>query len=403
MAIGICLYLIWDLSGRLKKSQQTEEECRSQYNQLQLSYQEKKTQTALLEKQIQQDKEKLETLKGTMKMEFENLSQKIFSEKTSQFKQESKEQLEHLLNPLKERIKDFQEKSEKQYGEGSKEIFSLKNEIESLIKANQQTNQEAQNLTEALKGNVKTQGTWGESILNRVLEASGLREGEEYLTQGKGMNLKSESGSILKPDVVVRLPQSRHLIIDAKVSLTHYERLIHSTDSQEQEQLLKSFTTSIRKHISELSLKQYQNALNLKSLDFVFLFFPIESAFSVALQADSDITEFAWKESVVIVSPTTLLATLRTVAFMWQRDKERTNAVEISQKAGSLYDKFVGFVEDLKQVGQNLEKSSDSYKEAYKKLSTGKGNIISRLEDIRTLGARTRKSIPPSAIHPDSS
>ena len=396
--ICICLWFIWDLSRKLKISRQNLEESKNKLNQLELSNREKEVKLNLLEKQKKEDEDKLKGLLATMQTQFENLSQKIFHEKSSQFKKDSKEQLENTLSPLREQIKLFQEKAEKHYGEGSKEMFSLKNEIKNLMQASQQMQEDTQNLTKALKGSVKTQGTWGESVLNHVLEASGLREGAEYVVQGKGMSLKSEVGSILKPDVIVNLPQSRHLVIDAKVSLTHYEQFIQAKDTEEQTQLLKNFTTSIRKHVSELSLKQYQNALGLNSLDFVFLFFPLESAFSVALQAEPSITEFAWKESVVIVSPTTLLATLRTVAFMWQRDKERTNAVEISQKAGSLYDKFVGFVEDLKQVGQNLERSSDSYQEAYKKLYTGKGNIISRLEDIKTMGARTRKSIPSSMI-----
>ncbi len=394
----VCLWLIWDLNKKLKDSYQNLKDCKNKCNQWELSYREKEVKLSLLEEQKKQDEHKLKELLTTMQTQFENLSQKIFHEKSSQFKKDSKEQLENTLTPLREQIKLFQEKAEKHYGEGSKEIFSLKNEIKSLFEVNQRMNQEAQNLTEALKGSVKAQGTWGESVLNHVLEASGLREGAEYVVQGRGMNLKSELGSTLKPDVVINLPQSRHLVIDAKVSLIHYEQFIQAKNPEDQDQLLKNFTASIRKHISELSIKQYQSALGLNSLDFVFLFFPLESAFSVALQADPTITDFAWKESVVIVSPTTLLATLRTVAFMWQRDKERTNAVEISQKAGSLYDKFVGFVEDLKQVGQNLERSSDSYKEAYKKLYTGKGNIVSRLEDIRTLGARTRKNIPSSII-----
>lgn len=396
--ICVCLWFIWNLNSKLKNSQQQIEEYRNKLTQTELSCREKEVKLTLLEKQKKQDEDRLKDLLATMQIQFENLSQKIFQEKSSQFKKDSKEQLENTLSPLKEQIKLFQEKAERYYGEGSKEMFSLKNEIKNLMQNSHQIHQTAENLTNALKGSVKAQGTWGESVLNHILEASGLREGAEYVIQGKGMSLKSETGSALKPDVIVNLPQSRHLVIDAKVSLIHYEQFIQSKDPEEQAQLLKHFTASIRKHVSGLSLKQYQSALGLNSLDFVFLFFPLESAFSIALQAEPSIADFAWKESVVIVSPTTLLATLRTVAFMWQRDKERTNAVAISQKAGSLYDKFVGFVEDLKQVGQNLERSSASYQEAYKKLYTGKGNIISRLEDIKTMGARTRKSIPSSEI-----
>ena len=391
-----CLILVWHLSRKLTVSKKHLEECKNKCSQWELSYKEKEVKLSLLEEQKKQDEHKLKELLKTMEAQFENLSQKIFQEKSSQFKKDSKEQIEQILRPLGEQIKFFQEKAEKHYGEGSKEIFSLKNEIKNLMQASQQTREEAQNLTSALKGSVKAQGAWGESVLSHILSTSGLREGEEYVEQGKGMNLKSELGSALRPDVIVKLPQSRHLVIDAKVSLVHYEKFIQTQNQEDQEHLLKSFTASIRKHISDLSLKKYQYAIGLNSLDFVFLFFPLESAFSIALQSDRSITDLAWKESVIIVSPTTLLATLRTVAFMWRRERENKNVLEISQKAGSLYDKFVRFVENLQQVGQHLERSSESYKEAYKKLYTGKGNIVSSLENIKTLGARAQKEIPLS-------
>ena len=355
-----------------------------------------KTNFRVQEEQLKNAQQKIkeqQNFEQHMLSKFDSLSQKILNEKTSQFKKDSKEQLENTLQPLKEQIKFFQEKAEKYYDTGSKEMLILKKEVENLMNVSQKMNIEAHNLTQALKGNVKTQGAWGESILSQVLEASGLRENEEYILQGRDLGLKSENGSLLRPDVVVNLPKNRHFVIDAKVSLTHYEQYIASTNKEEQEKFLKEFTRSIRSHISNLSSKEYQNALGLNSLDFVFLFFPLESAFSVALQSDRKIIESSWEKSIVIVSPTTLLATLRTVAFMWQRERENKNGLEIAKKAGDLYDKFVGFVEDLKQVGQQLDRSQTTYEEAYKKLSTGKGNIVSRLEDIRKLGARTNKKI----------
>ena len=388
--------LIWHLNRQLKTSRENLEKSQSEHNQLELSYREKEVKLNLLEDQIKQDENKLKSLMSIMQTQFENLSQKIFHEKSSQFKKDSKEQLENTLSPLREQIKSFQEKAEKHYGEGSKEMFSLKREIENLMQASRQTREEAQNLTKALKGDVKAQGTWGEFILNQVLEASGLREGEEYVLQGKGMNLKSSLGASLKPDVIVNLPQSRHLVVDAKVSLVHYEKYIQAENPEDQAQLLKSFITSIRKHISDLSLKNYQYALGLNSLDFVFLFFPLESAFSIALQSDRSITDLAWKESVVIVSPTTLLATLRTVAFMWRREKENKNVLEIARRAGAVYDKFVGFTLDFKGIGESLDKSQKSYEQACKKLMDGKGNIVSSLEGIKKLGARAQKNIPHS-------
>ena len=397
--ICVSVGFIWSLNSKLKVSQTNLEECRSQFNQLELSRREKEVELNLLKEQVKQDEDKLKNLISTMETHFKNLSQEIFHEKSSQFKKDSKEQLENTLTPLRDQIKSFQDRVEKHYGDNSKEIFSLKNEIKNLSGVSQQIDQEAKNLTKALKGSVKAQGTWGEFILNQVLEASGLREGEEYVVQAKGMNLKSESGLQLKPDVVVNLPQSRHLVIDAKVSLIHYEEFIQTEDPESRSQSLKKFITSIRKHISDLSLKKYQNALGLESLDFVFLFFPLESAFSIALQSDRSIMNFAWKESVIIVSPTTLLANLRTVAFMWRREKENKNVLEIARKAGALYDKFVGFTEDLEDLGTALEKSQESYDLAFKKLRDGKGNIITRLEDIKKLGARAEKKIKPSIIN----
>ena len=270
--ICVCLVFIWTMSIKLKDSRRNLEECKHQCSQWELSYKEKEVKLNLLEDQKKQDEHKLKELLKTMETQFENLSQKIFHEKSSQFKKDSKEQIEQVLRPLGEQIKFFQERAEKHYGEGSKEIFSLKNEIKNLMQASQQTREEAQNLTSALKGSVKAQGVWGESVLNHILSASGLREGEEYVVQGKGMNLKSELGSALRPDVIVKLPQSRHLVIDAKVSLVHYEKFIQTHNPEDQERLLKSFTASIRKHISDLSLKKYQYATGLNSLDLCFCF-----------------------------------------------------------------------------------------------------------------------------------
>ncbi len=389
MIFVILGFLFWRNSQKLNEAQRKNTQDAQQIATLQISHQAGEEKLQIVQQQIKAQ----ETVEKNMISQFDSLSQKILNEKTSQFKKDSKEQLENTLQPLKEQIKLFQEKAEKYYDTGSKEMLTLKNEIEHLMNVGQKMNEETHNLTQALKGNVQTQGAWGESILSQVLEASGLRENEEYILQGTDLQLQSISGSHLKPDVVVKLPQNRHLVIDAKVSLTHYERYIASSNAEEKKEFLKNFTRSIRNHISNLSSKEYQNALGLNSLDFVFLFFPLESAFSVALQTDRSIIESSWKESVVIVSPTTLLATLRTVAFMWQRERENKNVLEIAKKSGDLYDKFVGFLDDLTQVGTHLKHSSNSYEDAYKKLSTGKGNIVSRLEHIKKLGARAKKQI----------
>ena len=353
-----------------------------------------------LEEQKKENTAKLKTFEEQIVLKFENLSQKIFQEKTEEFKKDSKEQISMLLDPLKDNIKTFQEKVEQYYGNESKERFSLRNEIQRIAEVGGQMQEETKQLTTALKGDSQSQGAWGEMILNRILEASGLRENEEYIVQGKDMQLRSSEGGVQKPDAIVLLPQNRHLVIDSKVSLTHYLKWLKEDHLEEKSSLLKSFTHSIRKHISDLHEKKYQQNDGIHSLDFVFMFFPMESAFALALQTDSAITDFAWKKSVLIVSPTTLLATLRTVAFMWQRQREEKNVIDIAKKAGALYDKFVGFCEDLKQVGQSLKKSQDNYEEAYKKLSTGKGNIVSRLETLKQLGARAEKSITNQDLTP---
>ena len=390
---GAMSFFFWTSRKKLKLSQSFLKQQKEECDQLILSNSIQKEKLHLLEEQKKKDENKLKDFEKQMTLHFENLSQKIFNEKSSQFKKDSKEQIAGLLDPVKEKIKEFQDKVEKHYGLEAQERFSLRNEIEKMAKMGEKMRLETDQLTQALKGNAQSQGAWGEVILNRVLTASGLREGEEYEVQGKGMDLRSETGQLQKPDVVVNLPQKKHLVIDSKVSLTHYLKWTKAENSEDQSQFLKLFVQSIRKHITDLSTKNYAHALGLQSLDFVFMFFPLEGAFSTALQTDSHITDFAWKQSIVVVSPTTLLATLRTVAFIWQRERESKNVLEISKKAGSLYDKFVGFSEDLKHVGGHLEKSTRSYEQAYNKLCSGKGNIVSRLEEIKRLGARAEKNI----------
>ena len=338
------------------------------------------------------EKEKLEAFQKTVRAEFENLSHKIFSEKTNQLKKDSKEQMTNLLDPLKEKIKEFESMVARHYGDEAKERFSLKEEIRKLSDISGQMNKESKQLTQALRGDTRSQGVWGEMVLNRVLEASGLREGEEYIVQGSGMNLKSHEGSHLKPDVVVRLPDGKHLIVDSKVSLTHYLEWTKAGGDEEKSQYLKLFCQSIRKHIDHLSSKNYTEASGLRSVDFVFLFFPVESALALAVTQDLDIQKTALDKSIFIVTPSTLLATLRTVSFIWQRDRENKNAAEIAKRAGLMHEKFVGFVADLKSVGAHLDKSKNCWEGAYKKLKTGRGNLLSRMEEMKTLGARSKKT-----------
>ena len=401
LAAGLsCVVFLLYFRGRreLKASNANLKEQEEKFRQMELRELKACQKLSYLEENKKENEEKIQSFKKAVKMEFENLSRKIFDQTSARFQKDSKDQIQNLLEPVKEKIKEFQEQTARYYGEEAKERHSLKNEMNKMTAAAQKIGSEADQLAQALKGDSQSQGAWGEMILNRVLEASGLRENEEYIVQGRAMGLKSESGEPRKPDVIIKLPRQKHIVIDSKVSLTHYLKWHSSESKKEQSEFLKLFVLSIKKHIANLSSKNYEYAVGINSLDFVFLFFPIESALSTALKQDPHILDLALKQSIIIVSPSNLLAALRTVAFLWQREKESKNVLEIAKKAGQVYDKFVGFNEDLKQVGLYLERSTSSYHQAYKKLKQGRGNIIERLEGIKKLGARAEKTIDPKLI-----
>ena len=324
---------------------------------------------------------------------FENLSNKIFEEKSEKFTAINQKNLEDILNPLKEKIKDFERKVDDTYKSESTERVVLKEELKRLIELNQQVSKDAINLTRALTGDSKTQGNWGEFILEKILETSGLRKGEEYILQGENLKLVSEDGRMLRPDVVIMLPNDKHLIIDSKVSLTAYERYVNSQNEEDKDIHLKNHADSIHSHIKELCEKKYDELSGISSPDFILLFMPIEAAFSLALQVKHDLFQIAWDRKIVIVSPTTLLAVLRTVTALWNQERQTKNALEIAKHGGLMYDKFVAFVTDLEQIGRNIKSTHDCYDEAMKKLSTGKGNLIKKAEDLRTLGAKTTKKL----------
>lgn len=360
---------------------------------------ERESATSIAEKKSLNEKivthgEELKQMQENFKNQFENLANKIFDQKSNQFQKESEKGLANMFGPLEEKIRDFKKKIEDTYNQESRERFALKSEIEKIVVANQKMTEETSNLTRALKGDVKAQGNWGELVLERVLEASGLRDGEEYILQGKNLGLKNEDGRSHRPDVIVNLPEDKHIIIDSKVSLTHYERFISTDKSDEKSEALKDFLGSIRAHIDGLSGKKYQFSEKLETPDFVLMFFPIEGAFSLALQSDSKLFLHAWNKSIVVVSPTTLLATLRTVASIWKQEKQNKNAMKIAIESGRLYDKFAGFAEDLEKIGESIRRTDDSYHGALSKLKTGKGNILSKIETIKRLGAKTSKKLP---------
>ncbi|MFN0031099.1 MAG: DNA recombination protein RmuC [Flavobacteriales bacterium] len=347
------------------------------------------------QEKLKNHKDELGELKVQFQKEFENLANKIFDDKSEKFKQQNRDQLDVVLNPFKEKLRDFENKVEKVYSEENKERINLKAELKQLSDMNKQLSADANNLAGALKGSNKSQGNWGEMILEKILERSGLQPGVEYETQLTDENIDGER---IRPDVVVNLPDNKHIIIDSKVSLVAYNGLSASDIEEEKVRYLKLHTDSIRAHIKALSEKNYPTAKKLTAPDFVLLFMPIEAAFSVAMQHDSELYNYAWDRKVVLVSPTTLLATLRTVNSIWTQEKRTRNAEEIALEAGKLYDKFVGFVDDLITVGKRMDSAKESYEDAMKKLSTGSGNLVNKAQSMRKLGAKTSKEINPKLV-----
>ena len=351
--------------------------------------------------ELTSEKKNTELIQTQFSDHFKNLSQEILYNKSKLFRIEAEKNIANLLNPLQEKIKSFQTKVEETYSQESRERFSLKEKIRELCQVHERLEEETKHLSQALKGDVKAQGQWGEIILSTILEASGLKEGEHYITQGRDLKLENEEGKRQKPDVIIKLPDDKHIVIDAKVSLSHYERFIVSDSEKEKQSHLSQFISSLRTHVAQLSKKQYSSSQTLNTPEFVLMFFPIEGAFSLALQSDPTIFQFSWDHSIVIVSPTTLLATLKTVESIWKREKQNRNAIEIALASGRLYDKFTLFTEDLLQIGNSLKKAGDNYQQALQKLHIGKGNIISKLEKIKQLGAKTSKQIPKNLLPPD--
>ena len=345
-------------------------------------------------RQAEQKKE-FEELNKRFNTEFENLANKILEEKSKKFTDQNKENLESVLKPLRERIKDFEKKVDEKYDTEQKERASLKGEIKTLHELNKQISQEAHNLTTALKGDAKKQGNWGELILERILESSGLIKGEEYTTQETTYN---EEGDRLFPDVVIQLPDDKQIIIDSKVSLVAYERFVNAENEEEQEKWLKAHVTSVKTHIKGLSDKNYHTSKGMNSPEFVLMFMPIESSFSASIRADDELFNFAWDKRIVIVSPSTLLATLRTVSSIWKQDRQTKNAIEIARKSGDMYNKFVGFVEDMQKIGSRLNSTQTAYNDGMKKLSEGTGNLVRRAEELKKMGAKANKQLPSEIL-----
>ncbi|MDN5214565.1 DNA recombination protein RmuC [Fulvivirgaceae bacterium BMA12] len=347
-----------------------------------------------LQEKLNFQKKEFENLHQVFTEKFEKIAGEVLHKNSQQFTRINHERLHLILDPLKEKINHFEKKVEETQQKQLVESSLLKKEIATLAELNQQMSIEANNLTQALKGDNKIQGNWGEVVLERVLERSGLVNGSEYFTQGQAMKLTGDQGQHLKPDVVVLLPDDKHIVVDSKVSLKAYEYFINSQDEQEKVSYLKQHVNSIKAHIRNLAEKYYQSIDKLNSPDFVLLFLPIEASFSTAIGHEGDdLFSFAWEKKVVIVSPTTLLATLKTVASIWKNEKQNKNAMKIAEESGKLYDKLFAFVGDLEKVGKSLKVGQDAYDEAMKKLGTGKGNLLDRADKLKKLGINTKKSI----------
>ncbi len=350
-----------------------------------------------LKERLDEQKQEMEQLQEQFRTEFKNLANEILEEKSEKFTKQNKEQLDQLLDPLGKKLEEFKKKVEESHKEDIEGRSRLEKHLDHLKELNKQITDEAKNLTNALKNDTKTQGRWGEVILQRILEKSGLTEGREYETQ---VGVKSKEGGQQYLDVVVHLPDDKHIIIDSKVSLKAYDSFVSAETEEESRSALKQHVASLRSHVKGLSGKNYQEQFAELSPDFVLMFIPIESAFGIALQQDSDLYYEAFEKNIVIVSPSTLLATLATIDSVWKQEYQNKNAMEIAERGGALYDKFVLFVESMQDIGQRIRQTQESYDQAMTRLSTGQGNVIRQVEMLKELGAKAGKQLPGDLTEP---
>ena len=375
---------------------------RQEFRELQKAYSDlnarHEAQTASYKQSAQSSDEKiamLESAEQRLQTQFENLANKIFTEKSESFTQTNKSGMDALINPLKEQLENFKRQISDQYTREGQERASLKTEILSLKELNQRITEEASALTMALKGDNKKQGNWGEVVLERILKESGLREGHEFETQ---VSLRSDNGRLQQPDIVVHLPNDKDVIIDSKVSLAAYERYFNAEDEGQRNQLIKEHVSSIRGHIKGLGAKDYQELAGLKTLDYVLMFIPVEPAFLLAIEEEPDLVTLALNHNIMLVSPTNLLVALRTINNIWQYEYQNQNAQKIAAQAGRLYDKFTGFIADMDKIGKSLEATQKHFDGALGKLSTGRGNLVRQVEQFRVLGVQPSKRLPDEML-----
>lgn len=349
-----------------------------------------------LQKLLDSQKEEIAKMQEVAKTEFQNLANKILEEKTLKFTEQNQQNLKNILNPLQEKITDFEKKVENTHKESIDYHAALRQQIIGLKDLNLQMSKETINLTKALKGDSKIQGNWGELVLERVLEKSGLEKGREYEIQ---KSFTTEEGNRVQPDVVINLPDGKKMIVDSKVSLTAYEKYINEDEEEQKTAFLKEHVTSLKRHVEQLGNKNYQHLYEMESPDFVLLFIPIEPAFAIALNEDTQLYNKAFEKNIVIVTPSTLLATLRTIDSMWTNQKQQDNAIEIARQAGALYDKFEGFVTDLVKIGKKMDEAKTEYEGAMNKLVDGRGNLITSVQKLKIMGAKAKKSLPEPILN----
>lgn len=373
------------------------EKIRSEKESLHIQLTQKLAELDNTQSKLSENKQEVEKLQEKFTTEFENLANKILEEKSAKFTEQNKENLKQILNPLQEKIQNFELKVENSNKENIERHAALGEHLKSLHEQNIKISTEANNLAKALKGESKTQGNWGELILERVLEKSGLEKGREYDLE-KSFTVNDGDRQRLRPDVIIHLPDNKKMIVDSKVSLTAYERFVNSDDDIEKSQFLKDHIASLNRHVVQLSDKKYEDLYEIESPDFVLLFVPIEPAFAVAINHDNQLYNKAFEKNIVIVTPSTLLATLRTIDSMWNNEKQQRNAIEIARQAGALYDKFDGLIADLTKVGKKMDEAKSGYKDAMNKLFEGRGNLITSVEKIKKLGAKAKKSLPDAIV-----
>ncbi len=381
------------LSDDLRSTQETLADKQAREVELRDKLAREETERISSEKRLAEQRKEFETVRNQLKVDFQNLANSIMEDKSKKFTQQNQENLNTLLKPLQDKIKEFRERLEKNHESQSKDQVQLREQIKHLTELNVQMSQEANNLTQALKGKSKTMGNWGEMVLETLLEHSGLTRDQEYVVQE---SFATEDGRRSQPDVVIHLPDKKDLVVDSKVSLVAYERWC-SADDDEKPQHLKDHIASLKKHVTELAQKNYQDLYQVAAPDFTLMFVSLDPALIVALQNEPNLFMEAFDQGVFLVCPATLLFALRTIANLWRREKQDRNALEIAKRGGDLYDKFVGFYEQLLKLGDCLKRTQDCYDDSLNKLKTGKGNLVRRVEIIKELGARASKSLPSDA------